>query len=380
MEDSANFAWIHGKLCPMSSQSTHTHDPGPATQAKKQRVTLKHLAEHLDLSIATVSRALSGSPQADALSSATRRRVEDAARELEYRPNDLARSLRGKRTFSIGVLVPEISEGYTAGLMSGVEVVLGDGGYRYLMVSHHSVKRQLDEAIDMLLGRGVEGFVLIAVRLDRTLPVPAVVLSGTGRDDDTTDRVRLDHDRAAELAIDHLVGLGHRRIAFFRGHSANVDADDRWRAIEEAARRRGLPIDPKLVSTLRGGAYGETFTAEGGYREGYTLGQGLLDAGRSFTALFAFNDISAIGAMRAFQDAGLRVPEDVSVMGFDDIQSAAFHRPSLTTVRQPLRRMGETATRLLLDRLANPSDPKPPEHMLLEPQLVIRDSTGQPST
>ena len=349
----------------------------PAPVAGK-RVTLKDLAEHLGLSAATVSRALSGPPQADALAPETRQRVEEAARELNYRPNYLARSLQGKRTFSIGVLVPEISEGYTAGLLSGVEVLLSAQGFRYLMVSHHSEARLLDEDLDMLLGRGVEGLILIAVRLHRKLPVPAVVLSGTGQNGDDADRVMLDHDRAAELALGHLQELGHRRVAFFRGHSSNVDADDRWRAIREKAAELGLEVDPELALGLESAYYGETFTAEGGYREGYRYGQKLLDAGKPFTALFAFNDISAIGAMRAFQDAGLTVPGDVSVVGFDDIQSAAFHRPSLTTVRQPLRRMGETATRLLLDRLGDSGGSAAIKHVILEPQLVIRDSTGPP--
>lgn len=347
----------------------------PATLPKGKRVTLKDLAAHLDLSIATVSRALSGSPQADALAVETRQRVEEAARQLNYRPNALARSLQGKRTFSIGVLVPEISEGYTAGLMSGIEVQLSERGYRYQMVSHHSKAALLDEALDMMLGRGVEGFILIAVTLQHALPVPAVVLSGTAGDDEHADRVMLDHDRAAELTLDHLHDLGHRRIAFFRGHEGNVDAGERWRAICEAATRHDLAIDPELTLTLRGAAYGETFTAEGGYREGYRYGQKLLETGRRFTALFAFNDISAIGAMRAFQDAGLDVPGDVSVVGFDDIQSAAYHRPSLTTVRQPLRRMGETSSRLLLDRLAA-TQHGAFQQVVLEPDLVVRDSTG----
>ena len=341
-----------------------------------KRVTLKDLAEHLGLSPATISRALNGSPQADALAPETRRRVEAAARELNYRPNYLARSLRGKRTFSVGVLVPEISEGYTAGLMGGVERLLSEQGYRYLMVSHHSEPRQLDEALDMLLDRGVEGFILIAVQLARRLPVPSVVLSETQTEGEGPDRVTLDHDRAAELALGHLAQLGHRQIAFFRGRSENVDANDRWRAIEQAAGKLGLEIDPELVVQLQGAVYGETFTAEGGYREGYRFGQQLLDGGKTFSALFAFNDISAIGAMRAFQDAGRSVPDEVSVVGFDDIQSAAYHRPGLTTVRQPLHRMGETATRLLLDRLASGGGEPEVVHRVLDPQLVIRESTG----
>lgn len=348
--------------------------------ASGKRVTLKDLAAYLDLSPATISRALSGSPQADALAPETRLRVERAARKLNYRPNYLARSLRGKRTFSVGVLVPEISEGYTAGLMSGVEGLLSEQGYRYLMVSHRSKLSMGEEAINALLDRGVEGFILIAVQLERKLPVPAVVVSGAPPKVDDIDRVLLDHDLAAHLALSHLKDLGHRHIAFFRGHSGNVDADDRWRAICDVAKKLDLPIRDKLVLQLKGEAYGETFNSEGGYAEGYSYGEKLLESGEKFTALFAFNDISAIGAMRAFQDGGMNVPGDVSVVGFDDIQSAAFHRPSLTTVRQPLHIMGEAATRLLLHRLSNPDTNTKAERMVLKPRLVARDSTGPVKT
>ncbi|MEM8934611.1 MAG: LacI family DNA-binding transcriptional regulator, partial [Acidobacteriota bacterium] len=278
-----------------------------ASPTRAKRVTIKDLAEHLGLSPATISRALNGSPQADALSPATRQRVEAAARELDYRPNYLARSLRGKRSFSVGVLVPEISEGYTAGLMSGIERLLRDDGYRYLMVSHHSQTRLLDEALEILLDRGVEGFLLVAVWLHRRLPVPTVVVSGP-HNSDGADRVLIDHDRAAALALDHLMELGHRRIAFFRGAPGNIDADDRWRAIREAARARDLPIDPRLVVRLQGGPLGDPFTLDGGYDEGYAAGRDLIERRQPFTALFAFNDISAIGATRAFEDAGLHIP------------------------------------------------------------------------
>ena len=264
--------------------------------------------------------------------------------------------------------------------MSGVEGLLSEQGYRYLMVSHRSKLSMGEEAINALLDRGVEGFILIAVQLERKLPVPAVVVSGAPQKVDDIDRVLLDHDLAAHLALSHLKDLGHSNIAYFRGHSSNVDADDRWRAIRDAAEKLDLPVQDELTLQLQGEAYGETFDSEGGYAEGYRYGEELLERGKEFTALFAFNDISAIGAMRAFQDNGKNVPEDVSVVGFDDIQSAAFHRPSLTTVRQPLHIMGEAATRLLLHRLSNPDVSSRPERMVLKPRLVARDSTGAAAT
>lgn len=358
----------------MTESEGNSKGSGKRPHPREKRVTLKDLAAHLSLSPATISRALSGSPQADALAPETRARVEKAARELNYRPNYLARSLRGKRSLSVGVLVPEISEGYAAGVMSGVEVYLSHKGYSYLMVSHRSKTRVLEEYMDLLQDRGVEGLVVIAADLERPPRIPTVVVSGHRPLDGVTNVV-IDHDAAARLALGHLKGLGHERIAVFRGRAGNIDSEDRWRAIQKSAEEMGLEMRPELTLQLRGEAYGDTFSPEGGYREGYAFGEHLLDWGGEFSALFAFNDISAIGAMRAFQDAGLSVPEDVSVIGFDDIPSTAYHRPSLTTIRQPLRQMGEKATEILLRLLSGDRDHSG-GFVTMEPELVVRDSTG----
>ena len=341
-----------------------------------KRVTLKDLAEYLGLSPATISRALNGSPQADALAPETRKRVLQAARKLNYRPNYLARSLRGKRTFSVGVLVPEISEGYAAGLMSGVEAKLAAEGYFYLMVSHRSKPDLRDDYLQLLQDRGVEGFLLIAMTLDRPPDLPTVVLSGQQGIRGVT-RVGINHDNVVRQALTHLRELGHRRIAVFRGSPTNVDSQDRWRAVHQGAEELALEIPRALALQLRGETYGAVVSREGGYQEGYAFGQRLLERRRKepFSALFAYNDISAIGAIRAFQDAGLDVPGDISVMGFDDIQSAPFHRPALTTVRQPLREMGELATNILLRQLAE-EEGDDEDVVALEPELVVRSSTG----
>ncbi len=343
-----------------------------------KRVTLKAVAEHLGLSPATVSVVLNDSPVADSIPQETKERVFAAAKELKYRPNYLARSLRGKRSFSVGVLVPEISEGYAAGVMSGVEGHLVREGFFYLMASHRSRPDLLEEYLKHLEDRSVEGFILVAAQLTESPPLPTVVLSGHQRLPRVTNVV-VDQDKAARLALSHLQELGHERIAFFRGAEGNADADDRWRAIGETAVSLDLEMEPELCLRLVGRSYGAVFSPEEGYHEGYIYGQKLLATAPEgslprFTALFAFNDVSAIGAMRAFLDAGLRVPEDVSVVGFDDILSAAFQNPSLTTVRQPLRLMGETAAEILLERLAGKNSH--PDFVIVDPELVVRASTG----
>jgi LacI family transcriptional regulator len=185
--------------------------------------------------------------------------------------------------------------------------------------------------------------------------------------------VIIDHDVAAEQALTHLRDNGHRRIAFLKGNVHNTDTADRWRAISEAAQRVGLEIRSELVKEIGGPVGEDLFSPERRYRTGFEIGRELLAAGSPFTALFTFNDVSAIGAIRAFLDAGLAVPEDVSVIGFDDIPSARFQNPSLTTIHQPLREMGELAAKTLLDRLSG----APREDFLtVEPNLVVRGSSG----
>ncbi len=263
--------------------------------------------------------------------------------------------------------MPEISEGYAAGVTRGLEKHLLQEGYFYLLASHQSDPGLLAEGLERLRERLVEGFILLAARLEEAPALPTVVVSGHQKIEGVTN-VRLDQDLAARMALGHLAELGHERIAFFRGPSNNADADDRWRAICETAESMGLEVRPELTLELHAVSYGEVF-----YREGYRRGEELLCGDRDFTALFAFDDFAAIGAMRAFFDAGLDVPGDVSVVGFDDVQTAAFLNPSLTTVRQPLRQMGEIAGRVLLERLAGGDSP--PE-VVIEPELAVRGSTG----
>ena len=339
-------------------------------------VTLRQVAERVALSPATVSMVLNQGPSAAAIPSETQERIFAAARELNYRPNYLARSLRSRRTYSVGVLVPEISEPYAAEVMSGIEGHLLETGYHYLVASHRrSNASLLHEYLDLMRDRAVEGLILVASELHEPPTLPAVVVSGHVPLAGVTNVV-IDHDRAAADALGHLAALGHRRVAFFKGQPGNADTDDRWRAILEAAQGLGLAVRPELTVQLSGEPSLATFSPADGYEEGYTFGRTLLERAVEFSALFAFDDVSAIGAIRAFLDAGLRVPEDVSVVGFDDIQSAAYQNPRLTTVRQPLRRMGEIAARILLGRIGGePAGAQP--FVTVAPELVVLGSTAR---
>jgi LacI family transcriptional regulator len=178
--------------------------------------------------------------------------------------------------------------------------------------------------------------------------------------------IYLDHHHAAELAFKHLTELGHRQIAVLKGHPESADSQSRWKAVEQVAEEMNLELDPELVIQID--------STDSTPLLGYPFGKRLLAKQRPFTALFAYNDISAIGAIRAFQEAGLRVPQDVSVVGFDDIPAAAFHYPSLTTIRQPLHRMGEIAVDVLVSRIEEKHDPPP--QVAVEPEIVVRESTA----
>ena len=349
------------------SRNTKNSKSAPPTKP----VSLRALAEYLKLSPATVSVVINDSPAAKAIPKHTKERVLAAARELDYRPNFFARSLSLKRGFMVGVLVPEISEGYAASIMRGIEDELLRQGYFYFVASHRGQSDLIQEYPRMLVDRAVEGVILLNTPVVQTLRVPVVAISGHHRVPGVTN-IAVDNKKATYAALEHLVALGHKRIGFFKGHRGSADTEYRWRGVLKAAAGLGIEVRPELTVQLQQESPNPGPSVP---EEGYESGKKLLEAGGQFTALFAFNDISAIGAMRAFRDAGLRVPEDVSVVGFDDIQAAAYLTPRLTTVRQPLRQMGEMAAKQLLMRISD-GNGKAPQLISLAPELVVRESTG----
>jgi len=331
-------------------------------------VGLKTIADYLGLSVATVSRVLTAAPAARSIPKATQDRVFAAAAEMKYRPNVVARSLRKQQSMTIGVMVPEVSEGYATLVLSGVEERLLEANYFYFVVSHHHRPEMIEQCQHMLLDRSVDGLIAIDTPLTHRLCVPTVTVSGHLEPEGVTN-ILLDHNRAAALAIDHLYQLGHRQIAFIKGQEFSSDTDARWESIRLAMSARDLHVVPQLVTRLEGEAPS--------HDPGYAATRRLLAGNTPFTALFAFNDVSAIGAIRAFRQAGLRVPEDVSVVGFDDVQSAAYQNPALTTVRQPLRRMGALAAAQVLEQIGAPQL-SPVRQIVVLPELIVRESTLAP--
>jgi DNA-binding LacI/PurR family transcriptional regulator len=329
-------------------------------------VTLQMVAERVGLTKGTCSAVLNKSAASRSVPLHTQERILAAARELKYKPSFYARNLRVKRTYMIGVVTEEIGDPYGSLVFSGIERYLRQENFFYLTVAHRHDPKLLETYSHILIDRGVEGFITVDTSIYHRLSLPTVAIAGHRPVEGVTNIV-LDHRRAARLALKHLTELGHKEIAFMKGSRFSSDSEDRWKAICEVAEELGIYMPMELIVQLEGD--------DPTPHLGYPFAKTLLARRRPFTALFAYNDISAIGSIRAFQEAGLRVPEDVSVVGFDDIQIAEHNIPGLTTVRQPLRKMGEMAARTLLERIESGEDGVP--EITIEPEFVVRQSTAR---
>jgi LacI family transcriptional regulator len=250
-------------------------------------------------------------------------------------------------------------------IISGIEQHLRQNNFFFLTVIHRHDKKLLQTYSQMLQARGVEGFITVDTSITEEPALPTVAVAGHQRLPGVTNIV-LDHKRAARMALQHLQNHGHEEIAFLKGQPFSSDSTARWDAIVEVAEELGVRIRPELVVQIEGTDSTPVI--------GYPVGRELLARKQPFTAVFAYNDISAIGAIWAFREAGLRVPEDVSVVGFDDIPGAAFANPALTTVRQPLLRMGQIAAQTAIERIEGRGSYQ--EEIAIEPEFVVRESSG----
>jgi DNA-binding LacI/PurR family transcriptional regulator len=342
----------------------------PKTKKPRTRksgvVTLRAVADHVGLTPGTVSSVLNNAPSSRSIPQSTKNRILQAARELNYRPNFFAQSLRRKRTYTIGVIVEEIGDAYGSLVISGVEQYLRSKNFFFLTVVHRHDPELLDRYAQILLERGVEGFLTVDMQLREAPPLATVAVAGHKAFPGVTNIV-LDHHYAARIALQHLLDLGHQKIAFMKGSRFSSDSEDRWRAIIEVAQELKIEVRPELTVQID--------IDDPTPQLGYPFAKQLLERRAPFSALFAYNDLAAFGAIRAFQEEGLRVPDDISVVGFDDIQAAAYNTPSLTTVRQPLIRMGTIAAQTLLDRIENKK--QEPREIAIQPELVIRESTAR---
>jgi DNA-binding LacI/PurR family transcriptional regulator len=329
---------------------------------------LRELAAYLGLSRTTVSLVLNDSPVAQGLTPETRERVLKAAAELNYKANYFARMLNNKRSHMVGILSPELNSGYDSEIFNGIERLLIERDYLYFVSSHHWDRDRIRQRLEVFAERGAEGVILVNTPVPAASVLPLVSIGGLECDLPMT-HITVDNAHGIRLAIEHLHALGHREIAFLKGHTGSSDAESRWDACVAAMRGLGLRIHEKNIVQLE-----RIDDGLSPIREGYIAGSQLLKASQRFTAVLAFNDMSAIGAINAFRDAGKRIPEEISVVGFDDVPAATIVHPSLTTIHQPLIQMGRLAATEILASIENAE--LKPRRILIKPELVIRQSSA----
>jgi DNA-binding LacI/PurR family transcriptional regulator len=353
---------------PVNSTATRARElADPVTPdgfGPRPRPTIRNVAERAGVSKSLVSLVLRGSPH---VSEHRRQAVLDAARELGYRPNAVARSLVEGRTHLVGALVADLHNPFYAEFLDGLQESLHGDGLRLLIGNSQWERAFEDEAVEAFLELRVDGLVLLGIApvsdtlIEATAYTPTVVVGERDTDLEGVDIVVDDDQLGARLAVDHLVQLGHRRIAHIEGSRSSA-ARFRCEGYLVAMRRHALA--PYIVVE-----HGD-FTEEGGRR----AARSLLTREPRPTAIFAASDMVALGVLTAASELGLRVPEDLSLVGYDNTHLAAIHHISLTTVDQPRRAMGRSAAALLSDRIGDPG--KVARLRQVTPKLVIRRSTG----
>jgi len=351
----------------MSDSALPSIDSLPAPAAGGNRsvaVTIRDVARAAEVSVATVSRVVNATGQ---VREATERRVREAIGRLEYVPHGGARSLTMRRTHVIGLVLPEMYGDFFSEIIRGVDRVARPAGYHVLVSGSHSDPAETEAVLHALHGR-VDGLVLMMPgpeigRLARGLPrqTPAILLNAAGPT--ALPTLRIDNRRGARLAVDHLLDLGHRRIAHVRGPEGNADAAERRLGYREALADRGVAAEAWLE-------------LPGDFREesGFAAGQRLAELVPRPTAVFAANDAMAIGCLAGLRARGLEVPADLSLVGFDDVPNARYLTPALTTVRVPIAEVGSRATERLLRLLSSPEDEGGGQEVVV-PTLSIRAST-----
>jgi LacI family transcriptional regulator len=337
--------------------------PAAGPRAAPQTSTLLEVARVARVSPSTVSRILNGTAR---VSDAKRRAVESAIARLDFRPNLLARGLRKGRGMTIGILTQALESAYFTAALRGVEEGLAGSGFAPVIVSGHWNAREEAERVALLISRRVDGIIILNDVLGeeqildyaRTLPI---VVTGRELPPGNVFSMRVDNVQGGHLATRHLIDLGHKRIAHLAGPQDHVDATDRLKGYRRALKEAQLPYDPGLVVAA-------SFEASGGL---LAVNQ-LIESRQPFTAIFAANDESAYGARLALYRRGIRVPDDISLVGYDDLPGALYTTPPLTTVRQPLAETGRRAAQAVLELVAGGT---PSREGLPEVSLVVRETT-----
>jgi LacI family transcriptional regulator len=323
--------------------------PAPRTEPARKRsssnaVTIRDVAERSGFSSATVSIVLNSAPLARYIPDTTKTRIQRAASQLGYRPNLFARSLRSRRSHTVGIMVFDMTDPYCTLVLRGMENSLYQSSFLPILTDVHNERSRFERYLEMLLDRRIEGLVVLAnwLFLDINVlndieksKIPTAIVGCELKNDHISSLI-VDNAHGARAALEHLISLGHRKIAFIRG--------------------------PRQLSS---------------FEDGFKLTEELLHRRRPFTALMAFDDMTAFGAIRALAKAGVRVPEQCSVIGFDDVAPAALYSPALTTIRQPMEAMGAAAAAIVVETINAGLEKKPARaiHRKVVPDLIVREST-----
>jgi LacI family transcriptional regulator len=348
-----------------------THPNGSLTSepasSVKSALTLQDIADKSGVSVSTISRILSGQASRHRISKETEAAVRKLAREHDFVPNQLARSLRLKKTLTIGLVIPDISNPFFAGIAQQVTIGTRKHGYSVLLCDSQDSVEQEIESLALLQSRNVEGVVVAPVGqngehfMDFGNGFP-IVLVDRFFPDIPVPYVSSDNVAAARVATDHLIDHGHRRIACLQGLQGTSPNDLRVRGYKEALARHHLPVDKSLIA-------GDSFSEQSGYIETKLL----LKREPNVTAILALSNLNALGAIRALVEDARRIPADVSIVSFDDPAYAAFLATPMTTVAQSFSEMGEVAVKLLFDQIMSPAR-RATDGILLPTTLVARDS------
>ena len=341
---------------------------------------MRDVAHECSLSIATISTVLNNAPLARYISQATKQKITRTAKRLGYRPNLLARSLQSMRSHTVGLMVSDILDPFCVPILRGIENALYQSSYMSILTDFQNDRSRFERSLEMLLDRRVEGIILVAnwlfvdVNLFADLESRniATVIIGRELNSDTTSSVISDNESGAYAAIEHLYTLGHRKILFIGGPKSIGDTKQRWRGIHNFAKEKRLPIDNRLVAELP-----ESAMPFSGFDGGFRITEEMLKKKRDFTAILAYDDLTALGAIRALKRSNIAVPEQCSVIGFDDVAPAAVTTPKLTTVRQPMDTLGSTGVSLLLEAVNATLEKREfrASHRVLAAELVVREST-----
>ena len=347
---------------------------------KQSTITIRDVAKESGFSSTTVSIVLNNAPLARYIPAATKKRIEKTAKKLGYRPNLFARSLRSKRTHTVGVMVFDMTDPFCTLVLRGIENSLYQASYLPILTDVHNERSRFERYLEMLLDRRVEALIVLANWLFVDIDVLAdlekssipTVMIGRELKTDSVSSVIVDNELGAHTALEHLYSLGHRRIAFIRGPRTLADSAPRWRGIKSFAKSAGLELDPKLVLDLP-----ESRDPISSFEAGYKLTEELFRRRRAFSAIVAFDDMTAFGSVRALSRAGVRVPEQCSIIGFDDVAASSLYTPPLTTVRQPMEAMGSAAAEIAVEGIGAVLEKRQfaAVHRKMAPELAVREST-----